>query len=105
MSHWKGSSQEKTTTNNYVSNTSLIKGSSKQESQQLNVNITHINHKKETVDTMTQQGNRVQRLVCPFCGQQPGKSQKMGTYSCLQTKCVKACAQERVHVYNMSEKI
>ena len=59
MSHWKGSSQEKTTTNNYVSNTSLIKDSSKQESQQLNVNITHINHKKETIDTRTQQGNRV----------------------------------------------
>ena len=29
ISHWKGSSKEKTTTNNYVSNTPLIKDSSK----------------------------------------------------------------------------
>ena len=70
ISHWQRSSQEKTTTNNYVSNTSLIKDSSKQESQQLNVNITHMNYRKETIDTRTQQDNRVPQLVCPFCGQQ-----------------------------------
>ena len=28
----------------------------------------------------------------------------MGTYSCLQTKSIKPCAEERVYVYNMSEK-
>ena len=70
ISYGKGSGQEKTTTNNYVSNSSLIKDSLKQESQQLNVKITYINHKKETIDTRTQQGNRVPQLVCPFCDQQ-----------------------------------
>ena len=57
ISHQKGLSKEKTATNNYVWNTSHMKDSLKQESQKLNVNITHMNQQKETIDTRAQKNN------------------------------------------------
>ena len=105
ISHWKGSTQEKTTTNSYVSNTSLIKDSSKQESQQLNVNITHMNHKKETVDTRTQEGNRVPKLVCPFCGPQLDNSHNKWAHTVACKQNPLNHVQKRVYVYSMSEEI